>query len=300
MPIFKITLLFLFLSISYTSSLIAGSSNPDDKLIRLERVISAFYDSKWIDAQEELNSLMNDYPNDTSVHFFDSMIPFWKYFFGGSDPQHAQQFLERSDNAIRISERHLRKAPRDTSTVLLLSGLYGYRSLVAASEKEYRVAVRSGMTGFSYTRQLLALNSDDPNAQLGRGVFNYMMGSIPREIRWATSFAGMSGDRELGFQYLHEAASSNSHVSIDALMILTYLYFRDELFEDAFKTSSELVERHPDNVIFRFFHGKSASQTGRKQLAAENFRTVIDLNNEALPHLINESRKHLETLASAY
>jgi len=300
MSSFKSFTLIIFFSILLSPGLHAASADAEDKLIRLERAISAFYDSKWTVAQEELSSLMKDHPEDTTVHFFDSMIPFWKYFFGGSDPEHAQQFLQRSDRAIRISERQLRRAPSDTSTVLLLSGLHGYRSLVAANEREFRVAIRSGMTGFSYTRQLLALNSDDPNAQLGRGVFNYMMGSIPREIRWATSFAGMSGDRDLGFQYLHEAASSNSHVSIDALMILTYLYIRDESFEEAFQTATTLVERHPNNIIFQYYLGKTAAKTGRRSIAAESFRSVVDAQNTDLRHLHEDAKKRLEELASLY
>lgn len=274
--------------------------NDDLLQKKLEMGIEAFYDSNWELAEETFDELLVSHPKDNTIHFFDSMIPFWKYFFGGGNPDDAQLFLEKSETAIKLSERHLRKAPQDTSTVLLLSGLYGYRSLVAASEREYRIAVRSGMTGFTYTRQLLALNSDDPNAQIGSGVFNYMMGSIPKEIRWATSFAGMSGDRELGIEQLQAAAESDSYVSIDALMILTYLYFRDGEFEEAFKTATTLVERHPQNIIFHYYLGKSAVETGRKSIAAKSFRFVIDSGNQELPQLYDDAKKWLEDLASLY
>lgn len=300
MPLFRLFILAITLSILFTLSLQASPADFDDKNERVQLAIEAFYNSEWAVAKEEFSSLLNEHPEDTTLHFFDSMIPFWKYFFGGSNPEYAQEFLQKSDRAIRISEQHLRRAPADTSTVLLLSGLHGYRSLVAANEREFRVAVRSGVTGFSYTRQLLALNSNDPNAQLGRGVFNYMMGSIPREIRWATSFAGMSGDRDLGFQYLHEAASSNSHVSIDALMILTYLYLRDEAYEQAFQTASTLVERHPNNIIFQYYLGKTAAHTGRKSIAAESFQSVVDTQNTDLLYLHEDAKKKLEELASLY
>jgi hypothetical protein len=296
-------LVLLFILVTFLSVSAMASDSTNDTLSHQERLeigITAFYDSDWETAQSIFDELKVSKPGDTTIHFFDSMIPFWKYFFGGSNPDDAQTFLKRSDTAIRLSEQHLRKAPRDTSTVLLLSGLYGYRSLVAASEREYRIAIRSGMTGFTYTRQLLALNSEDPNAQMGRGVFNYMMGSIPREIRWATSFAGMSGDRDLGLQQLHAAADSDSYVSIDALMILTYLYVRDEAFEEAYQTASTLVERHPRNIIFQYYHGKTAAETGRKSIAAESFRNVIDSHNLELPHLHDDAKKWLEELASLY
>lgn len=266
---------------------------------RLHSAIHAFYSSDWNTAQSLLNELKADHPGQPTVYFYDSMIPFWAYFFAGSQPEDARNFLQRSERAIDISERHLRTARNDTSTVLLLSGLHGYRSLVAASEREFRTAIRSAMTGFGYTRQLLALNSNDPNAQMGRGVFNYMMGTIPSEVRWLTSFAGLTGDREAGFAQLEEAAQANSHVSIDALMILTYLYLRDEQFEDALRTSARLVELHPENVIFLFHHARSLQMLDETEQAAAYFQKVVDLDHVTLRQLTLKAQEHLDELSES-
>lgn len=263
---------------------------------RLHNAIHAFYASDWLTAQDLLNQLKSDHPAEPTVYFYDSMIPFWAYFFAGSQPEDARSFLHRSERAIDISERHLRTARNDTSTVLLLSGLHGYRSLVAASEREFRTAIRSAMTGFGYTRQLLALNSNDPNAQMGRGVFNYMMGTIPSEVRWLTSFAGLTGDREAGFEQLEEAANAGTHVSIDALMILTYLYLRDEEFENARRTSERLVALHPENVIFLYHHGRSLQLLGETEAAAGFFQKVVDLNHVSLGQLTAQARERLDEL----
>lgn len=264
---------------------------------RLVVAVQSFYGSDWETSQRYLDSLATEQPGNTTVHFFNSMIPFWKYFFGGGNDADAKAFLDRSETAINVSERRLRSAPRDTSTVLLLSGLYGYRSLVAASEREYRIAVRSGVTGFTYTRQLLSLNSDDPNALLGRGVFNYMMGSIPREIRWATSFAGMSGDRELGIALIEEAASADSYVSTDALMMLAYLHVRDEEYEKAHEAAVRLIEKHPENVIFQHYFALTAEKTDRKNEALKGYQNVLRLNNASLPSLIANAEERLSLLS---
>ncbi|MCH8568519.1 MAG: TTC39/IML2 family protein [Balneolales bacterium] len=266
--------------------------------IRLEKAIQLFYDTNWQDAQTLLDELKNDYRNDPTVFFYDSMLPFWAYFFAGGRSEQAQDFLSKSEKAIDISMRHLRTARNDTSTVLLLSGLYGYRSLVAASEKEYRTAIRSAMTGFGYTRQLLALNSDDPNAQMGRGVFNYMMGTIPSEIRWVTSFAGLSGDRESGFMQLEKAAGADTYVSRDALMILTYLYLRDEQYEDALRTSSLLVEKHPQNLIFKFYKAKSLEKNGEVDEAIVFFQSISQSTNTGFSYLIKMAEEEYQRLSN--
>jgi tetratricopeptide (TPR) repeat protein len=295
---------FLLLSFLLLSTTMAFSESDtgkdgiyDDKLTV---AINAFYDSDWATAEEHLVHLKKLDKDNPSVHFFYSMIPFWNYFFGGNNSEDAQEFLERSEQAIKVSDKRLRTASRDTSSVLLLSGLHGYRSLVAANEREYRIAVRSGMTGFSFTRQLMAMNTDNPNALLGRGIFNYMMGSIPREIRWATSFAGISGDRDEGIELLEKAANSDSFVSLDALMILAYLYLNDEEAEKAFRQTSKLVELRPDNIIFQFYHGKTAFETGRKMIATESFRNVLNSEHTHLSHLRDEAKKRLNELASLY
>ena len=294
----------LFLLIFFSFSVMASSpyGNPDsdssDGDTRLNDAIQAFYNSDWRVAQQLIDELKKDTPNDPTVHFYDSMLPFWAYFFAGNRNEDAKDFLKRSESAINVSERHMRSARNDTSTVLLLSGLHGYRGLVAASEREYRTAVRSAMTGFTYTRQLLSMDSEDPNAMMGRGVFNYMMGTIPSEVRWVTSFAGLSGDRETGFEQLEQAAGADTYVSIDALMILTYLYLRDEEFENALTAAEKLVARHPENAIFQYYHGKSLEMLDRNSEARSAYRNVVDLNNSSLLYLREQAQKRLEVLAA--
>ncbi len=285
--------------------LLSGTENPGDAEKdatydeRLSQAISYFYDAEWDKSRSLLSELKSERPGDTSPYFFDSMIPFWGYFFGGNDSEKAHDFLNRSQTAIEVSERRLREAPRDTSTVLLLSGLYGYRSLVAAAENQYRTAIRSGMTGFTYTRQLLSMDSSDPNAKMGRGIFNYMMGSIPSGVSWATSFAGMSGDKEEGFRQLEEAAQADSFVSTDALMILTYLYLEEERFQEALNSAKKLSERHPSNAIFQYYLGKAFEQNGKEEEAGNAYREVVNLNNRQLTGLTQSARDRLEYLSAS-
>lgn len=292
--------LLIFFPFSVMASSPYGNSDTDysDGDTRLNNAIQAFYDSDWRVAQQLIDELKKDTPNDPTVHFYDSMLPFWAYFFAGNRNEDAKDFLKRSESAIDVSERHMRSARNDTSTVLLLSGLHGYRGLVAASEREYRTAVRSAMTGFTYTRQLLSMDSEDPNAMMGRGVFNYMMGTIPSEVRWVTSFAGLSGDRETGFKQLEQAAGADSYVSIDALMILTYLYLRDEEFENALTAAKKLVACHPENAIFQYYHGKSLEMLDRNSEARSAYRNVVDLNNSSLLYLREQAQQRLEVLAA--
>lgn len=262
----------------------------------LNRGIQAFYEADWQNARSIFDSIEEEYGKQPQVSFFRSMIPFWKYFFGGKQPEAAEAFLQQSEEAIKISVRHLKAHPTDTTTVLLLSGLYGYRGLVAAGEQEYQTAIRSGLTGYRYTRQLLSLDSDNPNALIGKGLLHYMLGSMPPGVRWMSNLAGMKGDTRQGLNELKQAAGANTYVSTDARMILTYLYNRADKPEKALPYIRQLVEQYPQNSIFKYNYAQTLEKLHRPSKAETAYRDVIRLANPELSTLTLESRSRLRAL----
>ncbi len=265
---------------------------------QLNAAITAFYQSQWSKSGQLLQELKKERPDDIRPWFFEAMIPFWKYFFGGNNPADAKEFYQKSENAIQIGTKHLKKEPSDTSVVLLLSGLYGYRSLAAANEKEYKIALQSGIKGFSYTRHLLMMDDNNPNALIGKGIFHYMIGSTPVELRWMTNLAGFSGSIKMGLEELTNAAESNSYVSTDAMMILCYLYNRDKKYQEALDYAQKLVKRYNDNIIFRYYYAMSLEKSGYRQQAEQQYQMILDLPDSGLKELKIISEKRLMKIRS--
>ena len=287
----------LFVTIFASLSLI--TSQPDTSATYDEKLqvgIEAFYNTEWEKADSLFQELMEEDENDPQPHFFSSMMPFWEYFFIEQNEELADEFLSRSEKAVNLSEQKLDSSPNDTTMVLLLSGLHGYRSLVAAGESNYRVAIRSGMTGFSYTRKLLSLDTDRPDARIGRGMFYYMLGSVPSELKWATNIAGLKGDMEQGFEELKKAAESDSYVSNDAIMLLMYLYNKEERYEEALSYAEKLTERLPKNIIFKFKKAEILENSGNKDQARELFAKIAESNHQRLSTLVEKSREKVEQL----
>jgi tetratricopeptide (TPR) repeat protein len=287
----------LFVTIFASLSLI--TSEPDTSATydeKLQDGIEAFYNTEWEEAESLFHELMDENENDPQPHFFYSMMPFWEYFFVDQNEELADEFLRRSEKAVNLSEQKLDRSPNDTTMVLLLSGLHGYRSLVAAGESNYRVAIRSGMTGFSYTRKLLSLDTDRPDARIGRGMFYYMLGSVPSELKWATNMAGLKGDMEQGFEELKKAAESDSYVSNDAIMLLMYLYNKEERYEEALSYAEKLTERLPKNIIFKFKKAEILENSGNKDQARELFAEIAESNHQRLSTLIAKSKVKVEQL----
>lgn len=288
--VFGVMLLLTGLSVGESSD---PPSNYDEKLTL---GVEAFYHTDWEQAKAVFSELKQESPSDPLPHFFSSMMPFWEYFFVDSSPELADDFLNQSEKAITLSRNKLDNAPGDTTMVLMLSGLYGYRSLVAAGENRYRVALQSGLTGFNYTRQLLRINSDRADARIGRGMFYYMVGSIPREMRWAANMTGLSGDVEEGFEELKKAAESDSYVSTDARMMLVYLYQREERYDEALVYADELIGEYPENVIFLFKKGELSEAVGNKAEAVSLYSKVVELDNPTLHKITQQSRSRIDRL----
>lgn len=292
----RILLLTCLLFSSIFGRLPAFSNTADTYDQKLEQGIEYFYQTDWDRAAGIFNELKSRDSEDPRAYFFDAMIPFWEYFFGGNSPRAATDFLERSQKAIDISSERLNENPHDTTMVLMLSGLYGYRSLVAASEKNYQTAIESGMTGFRYTRQLLALDDDDPKALIGKGIFYYMVGTVPKELRWATNMMGIRGDKAEGLRILEKAAKSESYVSNDAKMILSYLYKTEGMYDKALAHIEELCGRYEENIIFQFSYAEILEKSDRQQEAKEAYKTVVELQNTHLDTLKEQSRVKIRNL----
>lgn len=299
MKVISLSWLLILCSIGPIEILATPTANQIDSVSyeqELKEGIDAFYRANWTKAGAVFKELQEVKPEDSRAYFFESMIPFWKYYFGDRSKQTADRFLSLSQHAIEVSQDQLNKNSSDTTMVLMLSGLYGYRSLVAAAEKNYKEALQSGMRGFKYTRQLLALDADDPKALIGKGLFYYMVGSVPNGLKWVSNMVGMSADMQEGFNALEKAARSDSYVSNDAQMILVYLYEREQQDEKALNHLEELCKHYPENIIFQYNRARLLEKTNQLAQAREKYQMVAAMDTNALGILKQKSKDRLQKL----
>lgn len=274
------------------------AADGDVYVDRLDLGIEAFYKADWIRADSIFQSLTHASPDDPRGYFFASMIPFWEYFFVNQDPDVANSFLERSDKAIQVGLARLSARPSDPYAVMMLSGLHGYQSLVAAGQREYLRALKSGMAGFRYSKQVLGIDPDRVDARIGKGMYHYMVGSIPYELRWMVTLFSEKGDVEQGFEELRIASRDPGHVGTEAKMILAYLYEKEGRMQDALDCLAQLVELYPSNPIFHYRKGELQRASGDAPSAIASYRNVLSLANIRLDPLMERSRDELARLES--
>jgi len=286
---------FLYISVflDSTESVMSDKAWYNEKL---QSGIEAFYQTEWTRSSQIFSDIKERRPDDPTPYFFESMKPFLKYFFVEQSNKLANEFLNKSEKAVELSQKRLEESPTDTTMVLMLSGLFGYRGLVAAGEGEHRIALQSGLKGFNYTRQLLSIDSNRPDARIGKGMFYYMAGSVPSGMKWAAHIFGLNADIDDGFQELKLAAESESYISNDAKMMLMYLYQKENRLQDALVYAKKLTDKLPDNVIFLYKKATILEQLGDYREALRIYECINKKNNPNLSLITEKSRKKMTEL----
>lgn len=263
---------------------------------QLAEGINDFYMTDWSSAKKVFSSIKSRAPEDPRAYFFEAMMPFLEYFFIEQSAELAEDFLEKSEIAITYSSEKLDASPNDTTMVLLLSGLHGYRGLVAADQNNHRVALSSGLTGFNFTRKLLSMDTERADARIGRGMFYYMVGSIPSGMRWAANIVGLKADVEDGFNELKIAAESDNYISNDALMMLMYLYHKENNLDQAIIYAEKLTDELPENIIFLYKKAEIYEDNGDINKAINTYSNIIEMDNSDVRGVTVKSKERLGNL----
>ncbi len=256
----------------------------------LDRGLGAFYRADWNEAEQLFSQASELAPHDPRAYFFTSMIPFWGYFFVSESSEAASKYFSKSAKALELSKKQLEMVPDDSTMILLLSGIYGYRSLMAAKESRYMQAMKNGIAGFGFTNQLLAYSNMRADVRIGRGLYYYMVGSIPSEVRWMFTLFREKGSIEKGFQELQLAAQDNSYIGDEAKMILAYLYEKEKKHQDAITYLDLLIQEYPQNPIFLFLKASNLRALGEQQAAFLLYRQLSEGENPSFSALHRKSK----------
>lgn len=255
-----------------------------------------FYQSEWQDARICFRELQRRSPEDPVGFFMESMIPFWEYYFVSRDSELASQFFDLSEEAIVRAERQLQSNPETTGAIAMLSGLYGYRSLVASKEGAIREAFRSGRRGYEYTQQLMNLESSNPEIDIGRGIYHYMAGSVPGSLRWLAHLFGLRGEKQTGVEYLEQAAGSDSFSRLDARLILSVIYKREGLEKSALRHLDKLLSIYEKNRIFLLLKADLLMEMGAGEEAIRLYDQLIDRADPRWERLVIQARERSRAL----
>ena len=151
-----------------------------------------------------------------------------------------------------------------------LAGLYyagtahgaiaGYESTV---KRSFLSSLQHGKKAVEIHRRLLKTHPNFVDAFLSIGLYNYVIGKLPRAMKILMILGGVRGSKEEGLKQLERTLQHGKLAREEAAILLAVLYDREKRPEDSLKLLRALSEKYPTNPVFRFESATMLRKLGR-------------------------------------
>jgi tetratricopeptide (TPR) repeat protein len=241
-------------------------------------------------AMPEARLLQEQNPNDPLGYIFEAEARWWKIWWGSAEFKYGmsmarhrekmaadQPYLELASKAYLVATTNL--AQQESAEMHLYAGmadalaarLYGLRG-------EGRNTAKFGVRARENLQRAIALDPQLADADFGLGLYNYYVDTLSAMARMLRFMMGIpGGSQEQGIRQLHVAIADGQLTPALARFYLAInLHNFDQRYEDALRVITPLVERYPENPIFRLAQGDLYAKLGRKQQAFAAYHAAAD------------------------
>lgn len=153
---------------------------------------------------------------------------------------YAEKVVEKyEDKELTIDEKYY------------LGSIYGFLGRMYGIEGSWMSAFSSGKAGKNMLEEIIEIDPQYADAYLLLGILNYYADRLGGVVGFVAGVLGLSGDREIGIQYLKLAEERGELASSQAAMLLVELFSRlEQNTFDALPYFEKLVKRYPKNSHF--------------------------------------------------
>ena len=195
-----------------------------------------------------------------------------------------QEFQDSINRALALAEARLKINPSDTQALYAQGVSYGlqanYRFLV---QKAYVDALRDATASRKAHVRVTEIDPNFSDALLVQGVYDYVLGNLPRTWKMLGFFAGFRGDRERGLEAVRQVADKGRLNRIDAEVLLCAVYRRERRPKQAVPLLTDLIQRFPRNYLLRLELVQMYGEAGEKEKALAVIRDVEQLKSNHAP-----------------
>jgi tetratricopeptide (TPR) repeat protein len=242
------------------------------------RGIDQFYRLETDEALQRFDSVARMAPGDPRGYFFKSIIHF-SLFQLERDQKHFDAFMRQSEYVISVCEQLLDKDEHDAIAKFYLGGTYGYRGMMWQTDGSLVKAVTEGRKGYLYLEEAVAEKPDLYDAQMGFGLFRYLVAKAPRSLHWMMKLLGITPDREGGLRMLKTAAERGIYTRNEARLYLAQFLFTEHREDEAFGYLNQLCAEYPENALLLILRASWLQRTGRTDEAMTDALKAVERNS---------------------
>ena len=271
-----------------------------------DAILEHIYSGRIDLAIPEAQTLEGEQPEHPLGYLLEAEARWWQiwclsaeYKYGMSLPRHRgkapgdQVYLDVVAKAEALADAALAK--HESAEMHLYAGMAGgLASRMYGLRAENRAAARAGVRAREHFLRALALDPSLADADMGLGLYNYYVDTLSTIARVLRFFMGIpGGSKEEGIRQLQLAIDHGQLTPALARYYLAInLHLFDQKYEQALEVATPLMEKYPENPIFRLVRGDLYGKLGRRALAIADYRAAAAVQ-------INDAgcRKKIEQLA---
>jgi tetratricopeptide (TPR) repeat protein len=197
-------------------------------------------------------------------------------------------FFNAINKALELSQKEIERNPRDKRALHARAVALAFRSnwnfLV---RKAWRDSLSDATAARKAEDQILAIDPKDPDARLGEGVHEYIIGCLPWGWRALGFLVGFRGDKVHGLATVEEISRHGTINKPDAEIMLCAFYRREREPKKAIPLLDDLIRRYPRNYLLRFEQSKMYSDYGDKKNALGVLEEIQRLKETRSPGFVN-------------
>jgi tetratricopeptide (TPR) repeat protein len=210
-------------------------------------------------------------------------------------PGDQRKFFQAVGQATALCEPRLKTDPKDKLALYALGVAYSLKgSYEFLVRKAYADALKDAGKARKYHQRITDMDPDFTDALLVQGLHEYIVGSLPRGIRWLGFLAGVHGDKARGIEMMRQVEVFGKRTRLDAEILLAAAYRRDKRFAEAVPLLSVLSERFPRNYILKFELVQIYSDLGDRRRALETLDEIERLRASKAPGYARLSPERVE------
>lgn len=253
-----------------------------------DAILEHIYSGRSDLAIPEAQTMQREQPEHPLGYLLEAEARWWQiwclsaeYKYGMNLPRHRgkapgdQAHLDVVAKAEALADAALAK--HESAEMHLYAGMAGgLASRMYGLRAENRAAARAGVRAREHFLRALALDPSLADADMGLGLYNYYVDTLSTIARVLRFFMGIpGGSKEDGIRQLHAAIDHGQLTPVLARYYLAInLHLFDLKYEQALDVATPLVEKYPENPIFRLVRGDLYGKLGRKPLAIADYRAA--------------------------
>ncbi|MEK6650005.1 MAG: tetratricopeptide repeat protein [Bacteroidota bacterium] len=259
--------------------------------------IDRLYNLQIDEAEKTFDEVIRMAPDDPRGWFFKSMVHFYIYQLS-KDQKAYDTFFQISETVIDKAEALVDRDPNDLTAKFYLGGIYGYRGLAYQRNGSVLSGVWDGRKGYGLLKEAATGPNLSVDAQLGFGLFSYLIAKIPRSLTWILNIIGFSGDLEGGLAMMKAAADRGMYTRTEASFYYAQFCFFEDRYDEAEKYLRMVIDRYPSNSLFLVTHATWQLRRDQIDSAIAIGERAIAVNEKSQVRIGDEFAH--STLASAY